>query len=374
MQPFRFAHAGDRQADWESLAAACLAQLTPLPPQANLGFVYASDALAGDLAELLGYLQAQVPGCHWIGTVGMGICATGQEYHEIPALAVMLGEFPAGSFQVFSTLHEELEDFQRYHADWYDGKQAIFGVVHGDPRNPQVPLLARLLAIKLNEGFLVGGLSSSRAEHFQIADGITEGGLSGVLFSNQVAVMTRLSQGCTPLGKRHEITHCEHNVIQRLDGRPALDVFKEDIGPRLADDLEKVAGYIFAGLPIPGTDTGEYLVRNLVGIDPEHKLLAIGELVQPGQTIMFTKRDRASAQRDLQRMLENLRDHLPHPPRGGIYISCLGRGQYLFGEHSEELRQIREVLGDFPLVGFFANGEISHTRLHGYTGVLSVFL
>ena len=115
-------------------------------------------------------------------------------------------------------------------------------------------------------------------------------------------------------------------------------------------------------------------MRNLVGIDPNHGLIAIGDMVEPGRSIMFARRDLASAQADLERMLAVIKKRLKGPPRGGIYVSCLARGPALFGDDSQELKTIRDALGDFPLVGFFANGEISHNRLYGYTGVLTLFL
>jgi len=195
-----------------------------------------------------------------------------------------------------------------------------------------------------------------------------------VSFADSVTVATRLTQGCSPIGPKRVITTCQQNVIISLDGRPALEVFKEDIGEAGARDLNRLGGHIFAGLPIAGSDTGDYLVRNLVGIDPANKLIAIGEMVQPGSSVMFCRRDSKTANEDMARMLESIRKGMYARPRGGIYYSCLGRGASLFGPNSEELRMIRDTLGDFPLVGFFCNGEISHNRLYGYTGVLTLFV
>ena len=141
------------------------------------------------------------------------------------------------------------------------------------------------LAGKVESGFLVGGLTSSRRQNLQIADGVIEGGLSGVSFSDGVTIATRLTQGCSPIGPKHMITACQHNVIITLDGRPALDVFRRTSARRSARDLNRIGGHVFAGLPIAGSDTGDYLVRNLVGIDPANKLIAIGELVQQGTSV-----------------------------------------------------------------------------------------
>jgi small ligand-binding sensory domain FIST len=225
-------------------------------------------------------------------------------------------------------------------------------------------------------GFLVGGLTASNNGFPQLADGVEDGGLSGVMLSLEaVPVQSGLTQGCSPIGPVHRVTESQQNVLIRIDDRPALDVFKEDIGEVLARDLRRVAGYIFAALPVSGSDTGDYMVRNLVGIDPEARALAIGELIAPGDQIMFCRRDHDSAVEDMRRMLGGLKRRVGKGPvRGGLYFTCCGRGPNQFGPDGAELQIVKEELGEFPLVGFFANGEISNNRLYGYTGVLTLFL
>lgn len=169
------------------------------------------------------------------------------------------------------------------------------------------------------------------------------------------------------------MTGCEANVISTLDGRPALEVMKEAIGEMLARDLGRAAHFIHVGLPVAGSDRGDYLVRNLVGIDPDQGLIAIGDLVEPGADLLFCKRDAESARRDLRRILSELREELPGRARGALYYSCIGRGENMFGSRGAELALVKEALGEMPLAGFFCNGEISHDRLYGYTGVLTLF-
>jgi small ligand-binding sensory domain FIST len=237
-----------------------------------------------------------------------------------------------------------------------------------------VERLVPALAKRVESGFLVGGLTSSRRRNLQVADSVIEGGLSGVAFSDSVVVATRLTQGCSPMGPKRAVTACQRNVIISLDGRPAFDVFIEDIGDKVARDLNRVGGHIFAGISIPGSDTGDYLARNLVGIDTQSKLIAIGEYLKPGDNLMFCRRDAKTAREDMARMLESIKQGLYTPPAAGVYYSCLGRGESLFGVETGELKMIRDVFGDIPLVGFFCNGEISHNRLYGYTGVLTLFV
>ena len=368
MPDFRYGHAAAQ--NWKEAAEACLGQIGRGP--ASLGFLYVTDLLADHLGDILAHFRSRTGIPHWVGTVGIGVCATGREYFDEAAIVAMAGDFEPDSFRVFSGV-ASTADVDNV-ALKCGGAAPNFAIVHADPYNRHLADLVSRLAGKVESGFLVGGLTSSRRQNLQVADGVVEGGLSGVSFADSVTVATRLTQGCSPLGPKHAVTASQNNVIIQLDGRAALDVFKEDIGETFARDLNRVGGQIFAGLPISGTDTGDYLVRNLVGIDPANRLIAIGELLQPGASVMFCRRDTKTANEDMKRMLDSIRKGMFGRPRGGVYYSCIGRGASLFGPDSAELKLIREVLGEFPLVGFFCNGEISHNRLYGYTGVLTLFV
>jgi len=375
---FRVGHA--RAEDWREAATLTLRALGDLPPAANIGFLYFTDHFMADADRLLAHFRDATGIRQWVGSVGMGILATGTEYMDEPAVAVMVGSLPDGEFHVFSGKSRAPVPGARTASG---AEAAHFAIVHGDPATEDMPALIEDMSSKVGSGFLVGGLSSSRGASCQIANEVLEGGLSGLLLSSSVAVATRLTQGCTPLGagsghgaaaNRHVVTEGERNIIVSLDGRPALDVFKEDIGEVLSRDLRRTAHFIHAGIPVAGSDTGDYTVRNLVGIDPGNKLIAIGAEVEAGMPILFCKRDAQSAREDLLRMLDAIAQDAKTPPRGGLYYSCVGRGEHMFGERSTELGLIRDRLGEFPLVGFFCNGEISHDRLYGYTGVLTLFL
>jgi small ligand-binding sensory domain FIST len=365
---FRAGHAAAPA--WRTAADTALDRIGTMPAGANLGFLYVSDRLAGDASALLTYLRRVTGVPEWVGTVGVGVLGAGIEYLDEPAVAVMIGALPEGEFSVFSGRSRAPELGARTPSG---AEAAHFAIVHGDPNTQDMPELIEDMSSKVASGYLVGGLSSSRAGTFQLANEVLEGGLSGVVLSSRIDVTTRLTQGCTPLPGRHVVTEGERNIIVSLDDRPALDVLKEDIGEVLARDLRRAAQFIHAGLPVPGSDTGDYLVRNLVGIDPQQKLVAIGAYVEPGMPILFCKRDGATARADLGRMLDSIAADLDGPPKGGLYFSCLGRGEHMFGRRSAELQIIRGRLGEFPLAGFFCNGEISHDRLYGYTGVLTLF-
>lgn len=367
---FSLAHAASPH--WRIAAAECLEQLGDISSRANIGFLYLTDVYASRAQEILELLRMRTGIEHWVGTVGLGVCATGCEYVDEGAMVVMLGTFEPGSFRVLSQLRAP-GDLARDPLT-VGGVAANFAVVHADPRNALTASTVAELSRRLESGYVVGGLSSSRSAHPQIADGISEGGLSGVVFTDSVIVSTRLTQGCTPLGDVHTVTQSRRNVLIEIDGRPALDVLREDAALRTDRDLDAVGGQLFAALPVQNVDTGDYTVRNLVGLDSERGLVAVGDLVDTGSKLMFCRRDRRSAAEDMSRMLDSIRSGLFSRPKGALYFSCLGRGASLFGETSREVGMIREALGDVPLAGFFCNGEISHNRLYGYTGVLTLFL
>lgn len=362
----RFKLAYSQQTDWDQALDDCLEQIGDQHKTSSLGFVYFTDKHAPHSGDILRKLKELTQIDDWVGTIGMAICCSGKEFYDQPAIVLLITDLPKDHYRIFhdpGTLPE------------FANPEAVkVAIVHGDPRNGQLPNIIRDLPDKIGNGYLVGGLTSSESFHYQIANELDEGALSGVIFDDAISIATGLSQGCSPIGKTHTITECDGNIAIHIDGRPALDVMKEDIGEVLARDLNRIGGYIFAGFPIAGTDTRDYMVRNLVGIDTNTGTLAISEYLQNDSPVMFCKRDGATATDDLKRMLNKLKARTKNNIKGGLYFSCLGRGQHMFGEANKEMELIADVLGDIPIVGFYANGEIAGNQLYGYTGILVLFL
>lgn len=354
---------------WREALERCL-RSREVPAGAALGFVYVTDHFAGDLGAIRDELAQRTGVTQWVGTVGMGICADAKEYFDVPAVAIMLCALDPRHFHLLT----EMNTAAQAGAAAIGNAAPNFAVVHADPGNAELPEILHALSRRLESGFMVGGISSSRRGTPQVARGVVSGGLSGVVFSDDVVVATRLTQGCAPVGPRRTITRAYRNVLITLDDRPALEVLREDAATCFSGRLENVAQHVFAGLPVRGADTEDYLVRQIVGIDAKQQFVAVAENVQQGDRLFFCTRDRASASDDLERMLRSIKSGLYKAPRGALYYTCLGRGPNLFEGDSEELRIIRDHLGEVPLVGFFGNGEISHDRLYGYTGVLTLFL
>lgn len=350
----------------------CLQQIEHAPGAANFGFIYATDAMSSDFKKLLKECKKKSGIKHWCGSIGSGIISSKGEHYDTPAASIMLAEFNTDDFAMLPLISQanEIPDNLAAPREF----TTSLGLVHGDPFNPETQNLVHELQQHIKNSFLVGGLTSSRDKQYQVADNVYSGGVSGVMFSENIGVMSNLSQGCSPVGERHKISKSQDNVAFSLDNKPALDVLMKDMNISTEAELKQRAASVFTGLCIPDSDISDYTVRNLVGVDLEHRAFAINDYLNEDNELIFCRRDSKSAVEDMQQMLDNMAKRLKHTPRGGIYISCMGRGREQFGKDSEEIKMIQKTLGDFPLTGFFANGEIHHDKLYGYTGVLTLFI
>ena len=362
--------------DPASLAARCIAGL-PVVEGATLGILYATEPAAAMLPALAAAFAEHTGIRSWVGGVGLGVCAAAAEIFDQPAVAVMTAALPPDDFRIFAATGDPGSDLPRRHAAWIEASQPVLALVHADPRCRDVQRAA-IETAAASGAYLVGGLVSHRCTNPLLArtpgeEGLGSEGVAGLMLAPGVSVATALTQGCVPIGPLRRIDEARDNVVMAIDGRPALTVLCEDIGPGLAQDLRRAGGLIFAGLPVAGSDTGDYLVRNLLAIDPGRGWVVLGAEVAAGDPILFCRRDPESARRDMSRMVKQLAGRLSGPPKAGIYVSCVARGASLFGEAGVETGLIRETLGEFPLIGFFANGEISRDRLYGHTGVLTLF-
>ena len=358
----RFASAWASASGWEDTLQAILSSL-PRLPQANLGFLYVSDHFAFALEPMLNRLRQHTGVLEWVGATGVGVLGNQGAALDEPGISVLLGAFPLDSFRVFSGRKPLPRDFAAY-----------AGIVHGDPLTPDMSELVADMSQKIRGGRLAGGLASARQQAWHVAEEPLTGGLSGVAFNNQIQTLTGVSQGCLPLPGSWRVTQAQDTLIERIDGRPATDVFREAAGPALGADLRRAVSSLLVGLTDDGQDRRQFTARRIVALDVRSGRLAINDSVDKGQHIIFLKRDERAAREDLQHMLQDLREACPHPPKGGIYVSCAGRGGIMFERDEAEVDMIREVFGDIPLAGFFAAGEIAGSRLFGQTGALTLFV
>lgn len=419
----RFLHGHATHADWRAALALAAAQVEAqrhAPGHAatpTLGWVYLTDALAPHAEALLGELRQRWPGVEWVGATGVGIAAAGVEYFDAPALALMLTDLAPARFRVFSGARP-LTGFAAHTAN-----------VHADPGAADLAELIHDMSARTATGYLFGGLASAPSRPLHIAGNVLAGGLSGVAFDRDVALVSRVTQGCQPIGPQRSITAAERNVVTALDGEPALDCLLRDVDlhgvelrsalPRLREVLVGLSDADAAAVA-PREDAStrsafdtivqragmarafgaDTRVRHLVGLDPARRGIAIADTAEPGTRLAFCARHVEAARRDLMRICAEIREEVeteeqpqhsasafalkgapggdaaaakPSGIAGAIYVSCAGRGGAHFGAPSAELGIVRHALGDVPLVGFFAAGEIARRHLYGYTGVLTVF-
>lgn len=400
MNTFLVGHA--THPDWRGALALVAAQIeaqraaqdASAAGPASLGLVYFTDHYAAQAQPLLDELRLRWPGVSWVGSVGVGVAVSGVEYLDEPALVLMLTSLPVGRFEVFSGANQlrRIEPFS--------------ALVHADPSTPDLNELITEMSDRTSSGYLFGGLASSRGAAVHLADGVWQGGLSGVALTKDVAMLSRVTQGCQPLGPTRRVTACERHVVLELDGRPAMDCLLADLGvavdadprealPRLRATLAGITNEHDKAITRPGQFGSDTRVRHLMGLDPARRAVAVAEILEPGMSVAFCQRDVQAARRDLVRICAEIRDEVetqaeaaqalaplnaptaPSAPsrhiRGAIYVSCAGRGGPHFGGPSAELKIIQHALGDVPLVGFFAGGEIARHHVYGYTGVLTVF-
>jgi small ligand-binding sensory domain FIST len=248
-----------------------------------------------------------------------------------------------------------------------------------DPRGFEPAALLGALGEVLGPVPVLGAVAAGTGEPIELCNTETlAGGLAGVAVAGP-APLIGVAQGCTPIGEPYVITRAERNAIQQIAGRPALEVLREAIKtvPNAEERIPRAG--IFAGLAMDPAksplERGDFLVRNLMGVDPRTGAVAVAELVRVGQTIQFQLRDAMASREDLQVTLASLRTRLGgRRPIFGCYFNCAGRGQGLYGEPDCDVTAIREALGEFPLAGFFGNGELApvgrRNFFHTYTGAL----
>lgn len=393
-QIFRHGHAS--HPDWRTATDLVIAQLAArdatadVPLIAGLGLLYVTERFAHELEDIGSLLGERFPGVRWVGASAHGVCVAGTEYSDQPALAAMICGLPAHSWRVFSGLqrHPAIGDRART-------PRASTALVHADSATPELSGVLAELASSIDTGFLFGGLVGGvESRGPQLAGDPVYGGVSGVAFGDEVRLLSRVTQGCAPLAREHVVSACTSHYIERLDGQPALDVLLADldvdVDVRRSRDGEEIlralpAERLSHGLMIgmAGADSdraigfGDFVVSNVLGIDPNNRVIAVSAVPQEGDRAVFCTRDLAAARADLIRVCTELREEIESGSLrvlGAHYVSCVARGEHLFGAPGVELGIVAHNLGEIPLVGFFANGEIARDRVYGYTGVLTLFV
>ncbi len=347
----------------------------------DLAVVFASGAhLAAPEATLEGVHEALLP-AQVVGCGAGGVLAQGRAPRDGTAVAVWAAAFDGGGAETFVAGAEE--------DGTVEGLPDLAGaagvLLFPDPYSfPTDRVLGRLAEAAPGTP-VVGGLSSARTLDGSCAlfsgEEVVTGGAVGVRFDG-LEILPCVSQGAAPIGPELTVTAADGRMIQELAGAPALDKVREVLNSLPERDRELAAEGLLMGMVIdggkPDYGPGDFLVRGLLGADPDTGVIAVGAPVEPGQVVRLHARDAASADRDLRRALDFGREALGGAsPAGALCFSCNGRGRGMFGEPDHDAAALASTFAGAPAAGFFAAGEIGpvggESFLHGFTATVALF-
>jgi small ligand-binding sensory domain FIST len=232
-------------------------------------------------------------------------------------------------------------------------------------------------------GGLASGIFADQTTQVYLNGEVFEDGGVAISVGGDVKLSGVISQGCTPIGDTWTLTRVEQNLIHQIANRPAYAVLAETVQQLSPADQQKARGNLFIGLVVneylEDFHRGDFLVRNLIGGDPNSGVLAVGALPRAGQTMQFHRRDAAAATEDMGELLARTKNEIGGATiYGGCLCCCNGRGKNLFGVANHDAELIQEELGPIGLSGFFCNGEIGpvgeKNYLHGFTASLALFV
>lgn len=363
----------------------------------DVALAFISPHHAAHFLELPAALARAIPHRTLAGCSAGGVIGGGHEVEQRPGLAVVTAHLPEVTVTPIHMDGDSLPDLDGSPRAWQDSigvpaDPAPHFIVLVDPFTfPAEDLLAGL-DYAYPESRKLGGIASGAerpGQNVLYAGGrVHRAGAVVVALAGNIAVDTVVAQGCRPIGKPMLVTRAERNILLQLDGKSPLEVIQGLVEELSAADRRLARRALFLGivkdalLTEPGA--GDFLVRNIIGVDPERGALAIGEILEEGQLVQFQLRDAAAAAEDLRELLGRagaapVAGGAPAPPvpRGALLFSCLGRGRGLFGRPDHDTELFSRRFQGVPVGGFFASGEIgpvgASTHLHGYTSAFGIF-
>ncbi|HWP57692.1 MAG TPA: FIST N-terminal domain-containing protein [Candidatus Acidoferrales bacterium] len=372
-----------------AVAQAAEKAMSRLDGDADLALVFATAEHWQNANALLAGLRAASKAEHIVGCSGAGVLTQDSENDAGPGIAVLA--LASDTIQARPFLYRPLRARERGFGPWLRERAGITSAsgallalfpdsYNGDPR----ALLQGVGDACGNLPVVGAGCSENGAagKTYQMGGGeIATNAVAGLAFTGAFHASVGITQGCQPVAAPVTVTKAEGRLILELDGRPAFEVFAGLIGAPLLENLRRALAYVFVGVPadreLNRVGPGEYLARNIIGIDPRQGILAVSDEIFEGEKIVFTLRDGQRAREDLVQMLQRQAQELKGKKPGfGLYFDCLARGRSLYGIPGIDTAYIRNLLGDFPLIGFFGNFELGplggRNQLLAYTGVLAL--
>ncbi|CAI8041340.1 Uncharacterized protein Mb0898c [Geodia barretti] len=367
----KWASAISEESNLEAALAGCAASIREQLGEApQLAVAFVSPHYQPDYGRVGPLLSEPLGAEHAFGCSGGGIIGAGVEVEQRPAVSVTAATLPGVEIEAFHLEGDKLPDLDAGPDKWTE----LLGVM--DSQDPQFVLLA-----DPSVAFASG--AQRPGDNALFLDGQMHGsGAIGLALHGNITVDTVVAQGCRPIGEAMRITSSHRNVLAELDGKAPMAVL-QDLFRTLSERDRQLMGHsLFLGVVMDEfLDTpvqGDFLIRNVVGMDQKTGSLAIGEMLKEGQVVQFHLRDADTSAEDLTFVLERYAaDNRENEVPGALLFSCLGRGQYLYGRPNHDTEIFQEKLGQVPLGGFFCNGEIGPvggtTFLHGYTSSFGLF-
>lgn len=352
---------------------------------ADLVMLFVAPQLEDELPLIVERVNDRAEHAVIIGCSAGGVIGANAEIEDAPAIAVWAASLPDASVQPFRlTFHQEGEHGIIEGFEEVPEMAGSVVVMLNDPYSFPADLFLHHLnesstGIPVLGGQASGGLEAGR--NFLISGAeIVRDGAVGVVLSGGPDASWLVSQGCRPIGETYAVTRSERNVIFELAGQPALRRLEETYAASSTRDQLLMRRGMHIGQAVtelkPELGRGDFLIRNVMGIDPATGGIAISDMVEVGQTVQFQVRDAASAREDLRLMLARERERDPRPVVGGLLFTCNGRGEALFGVSGHDIGAVHNAFGPVPVAGFFANGELGPVAgrnfVHGFTASLLV--
>lgn len=349
----------------------------------DLVLAFASPHFDAQLIDLWARVRARFPQARLVGCTGGGVVGSDQEVELEAGLVLMAASLPGVHVRPFHYTSTTMPQAGLGALQGLDPEASA--IVMSDPFTMDSEAVLAALDQALPQGKVVGGLISGCLRPFEHAllldEKVHREGTVGVILSGNVRVETVVAQGCRPVGPPLFVTRAERNILHTLDGQPAMAALQGVLNGLEPHDRALARQALQVGvLPLPDRQQcapGDFLIRNLVGLDPRSGALVVGARLLPHGVVQFHVRDAAASAADLDRLLQRVRSTLDRPPAGAIMFSCLGRGRGLYGTANHDLDAIQAELGPLPVGGFFCNGEIGPvqglTYLHGYTSAIALF-
>ena len=357
--------------------------------RADLAMIFFTADHAAHSRELAATLIRSVGTDCVVGASGAGVLTGDGEIEGGSGIAVLAWSAPeiVGRPFIFEPLKGNEENLGTTFGDFVakTQDQSSLMILLPDTYNGNPQPLLDAMAAKAGFHPVVGAGSSENGAvgaTFQLCgDKVTSNSLAGAYISGEFTFHVDITQGCQPITEPMVITKAERNLIHEINGRPALEVFARLLKGPLAEDLRRALMVLFVGLPADRQENsvapGKYLVRNIIGLDPEKGIVGVAEGVSEGEALIFTMRDGQRAREDLNQMLRRQAEKLQgRKPGFGMYFNCCARGGSLYGIPGIDSAYIRQALGDFPLIGMFGGYELAPlgraNHLFAYTGVLAL--